>query len=187
MSVLKEVADPQSEENVQSRKLWERCLEAEKLFFPSFKRKGSKNKIEPGNGRGSGKGKEGQELLRKRKKEEEGRKEEKIKKIEEDEDDESRSALSSSSSSSSSIHPEEEETYRFLTFMDEVGLVEIKGCIVPDEDKEKVSNDPGKEGRKTDLRKDEDEDQEMDNHRDDSKDFMPELNTMTGTSSQCRV
>ena len=101
MSVLKEVADPQSEENVQSRKLWERCLEAEKLFFPNFKRKGSKNKIEPGNGKGSGKGKEGQESLRKRKKEEEGRKEEKI---EEDEDDESRSASSMSSSSSSSIH-----------------------------------------------------------------------------------
>ena len=39
MSVLKEVADPQSEENVASRKLWRSCLEVEKLF-PNFKREG---------------------------------------------------------------------------------------------------------------------------------------------------
>ena len=68
--------------------------------------------------------------------------------------------------------------------MDDVGLVEIKDCIVPEDAKEKVQNDPRE---KTNLRKDEDEDQEMDNHRDDSKDFMPELSKMTGTSSQCRV
>ena len=73
MSVLKEVADPQSEENVKSRDIWKRCLEAEKLFIPNFCRKGSKIKIKPGKGKGVGEVKEGQNSEIHEEKEERGR------------------------------------------------------------------------------------------------------------------
>ena len=182
MSVLKEVADPQSEENVQSRKIWEECLMAEKLFFPNFKRKGSKIKIKPGKGTRSGNGKEGQkgeegkEMLKERA--EVGPREHTIQEITEDEDEEARptSSSSSSSSTSSSIHPEEEETYGFLTYVDDVGLVEIGDKVVHQEVLEMIPKEDGKDGQKNDQRVEEkeDDDHEMEDNRDDSKDFLPD-------------
>ena len=90
--------------------------------------------------------------MRKRKKEEEGVKEvkeDKINEIKEDEeDDEPRTTSSSSSlSSSSSVHPEEEETYGFLTYVDDVGLVEIKDRIIVKDKKDDVQVDPKEENK----------------------------------------
>ena len=156
MSVLKEVADPESEENVASRKLWQSCLDAEKLFFPNFKRKGGAIKIK------EGKGKVGQGSMAKKCKEDDRMRKES-------------SSSGSSSSSSSSIHPEEEETYGFLTYVDDVGLVEIKS---PDAGKPIVNEGDtadDQEDRKDDLEKGQsDEDLDEEDHRDDSKDFLPD-------------
>ena len=93
---------------------------------------------------------------------------------------------SSSSSSSSSIHPEEEETYGFLTYGDDVGLVEIKALktlmpIVKTDvtagDKRLTDQgdreDDHKKGQLKDRQEDH-EDPETDDQRDDSKDFMPD-------------
>ena len=143
--VVSDALDPDSEENIVSRDIWRQCLEAEKLFFPNFSRKKAK-KI------GLMKGKEVNE------EKELG----KLKVMDGDvtiweEGDEVIGKMEVSPASS--IHPSEEETYGFLSYVDDVGLAEIKDAsltLIP-------------------VDKDEEEDANIDEDpRDDSKDFMPE-------------
>ena len=150
--MVSDALDPESEENVVSRDIWRQCLEAEKLCFPNFSRKKAKKT-------GLMKGKEVEE------EKELG----KVKVKEGDvtiweEGDVVQGASKLEVSSSSSIHPSEEETYGFLTYVDDVGLAEIKGtslALLPVDTHVEEGNNI-------------DEDQMDDDPRDDSKDFMPE-------------
>ena len=133
MKVFSECVNPESEENVASREIWRECLEAEKLFFPNFSRKQT---MKIGQVKGKGAGKESTKGIKKETKEEA--------KIWKEEVEEQGASKRKASTSSSIICPSDEETYGFLSYVDEVGLVELKEAslvMIPVGNKVKEEND----------------------------------------------
>ena len=146
--VVADAMDPESEENVTSREIWRQCLEAEKLMFPTFSRK--KPTQDP-----------------KDKEKMDGRS---CVEREEDMDDTRSSSPSSEDDTSppgSPIDPYRLEPYGFLTFVDDVGLIEVKK-VKEEEEGLEVGVKTSPTGDTMGLHQDDDD------PRDDSKDFMPE-------------
>ena len=146
--IVADAEDPESEENVTSREIWRQCLEAEKLMFPTFSRK------KPTQGPMVKEKMDGRSCVER----------------EEDMDDTRSSSPSSEDDTSppgSPIDPYRLEPYGFLTFVDDVGLIEVKKVKDEDEGLE-VGVKTSPTGDCKGLHHDDDD------PRDDSKDFMPE-------------
>ena len=156
--VVSDALDPESEENVTSREIWRQCLEAEKLFFPSFSRKKKPMftpKLEVVRNGGSCVEKEEME--------------DEWKELLEETTPSSSAAVPSPPGSP--IDPNRLEPYGFLTFVDDVGLIEVKkdGRMREFEDEvTKVGETASPTGDVLGPC------QEDSDPRDDSKDFMPD-------------